>query len=190
MNITKPADGAVYKLDKQVKASFKCTDKQSGLDTCVGTVPNGAKIDTSTVGSHSFTVTGTDKAGNVTVKTVHYTVVYRWNGFFKPITNKSTSQLNLVHAGDLIKIGFGIGGNHGLVIGSFSSSQVSCPSWAVHSIKAAGAGATAGISYGVASGHYTFGWQTSAAWAGTCRQFSAALNDGTAAHTAVFMFFA
>ena len=57
-------------------------------------------------------------------------------------------------------------------------------------VPAAGAGSTAGLSYGVASGHYTYGWQTSAAWAGTCREFDIQLNDGTATvHRATFMFF-
>src|SRR5262249_41100324 len=50
VTITKPADGATYPLDKVVKAAFKCTDKESGLDTCVGTVANGAAIDTTSVG--------------------------------------------------------------------------------------------------------------------------------------------
>jgi hypothetical protein len=45
------------------------------------------------------------------------------------------------------------------------------------------------LSFGVASGHYTYGWQTDPGWAGTCRQFSLQLNDGTAPHTAVFQFF-
>jgi hypothetical protein len=31
---------------------------------------------------------------------------------------------------------------------------------------------------------------TDSAWAGTCRRFSLSLNDGSPAHTAVFMFFA
>ena len=57
-------------------------------------------------------------------------------------------------------------------------------------VPAAGAGSTAGLTYGVSSAHYTYGWQTSAAWAGNCRQFQLKLNDGTAAHSAVFMFFA
>ena len=146
--------------------------------------------DTSSVGSHSFTVTGTDLAGNVTVKAGQYTVVYTWNGFFKPVTNSSSSKLNLVHAGDLVKVEFGLNGNRGLGVGTFSSSAVSCPSWAPRTVKAAGAGSTVGLSYGVASGHYTYGWQTSAGWAGTCRRFSLQLNDGTAAHTATFMLFA
>jgi hypothetical protein len=188
--ITKPVDGAVYKLGKVLAATYKCTDNQSGIDTCVGTVPNGANIDTSTAGTHSFTVTGTDKAGNVTTKTVHYTVVYRFNGFFSPVSNESSSKLNLVHAGDLIKVGFGLNGNQGLDIGSFSSSAVSCPmSWFAHTVKEAGAGTVPGLSFGVASGHYSYGWQTSSGWAGTCRRFSLQLNDGSAPHTAIFAFF-
>jgi hypothetical protein len=153
-------------------------------------VPNGSNIDTSTVGTHSFTVTGTDKAGNVTTKTVHYTVVYGFNGFFSPIGNEADSSLNLVHAGDLIKIGFGLDGDQGLNIGIFSSTQVTCPmSWIAHTVPAAGAGTNPGLSFGVSSGHYSYGWQTSSGWAGTCRQFSLQLNDGTAPHTAIFAFF-
>jgi len=176
-----------------VKAKFKCSDKQSGIDTCVGTVPNGSPIDTSTVGPHTFSVTGTDVAGNVTTVTRHYTVVYTWKGFFKPVTNSSSSKLNLVHAGDLIKIGFGLDGNQGLGVlagGSPSSTEVSCPSWAPHSVKAAGQGSSTGLTFGSSSHHYYYGWQTEAAWAGTCRTFSLQLSDGTAAHTATFMFFA
>jgi hypothetical protein len=107
-----------------------------------------------------------------------------------PVSNESSSKLNLVHAGDLIKVGFGLNGNQGLDIGNFSSSEVTCPgSWFTHSVKAAGAGATPGLSFGVSSGHYSYGWQTSTGWAGTCRQFSLQLNDGSAPHTAVFLFF-
>ena len=49
-NITRPADGASYKLGKVVNANYKCADKASGsgLDTCVGTVPVDSPIDTST----------------------------------------------------------------------------------------------------------------------------------------------
>ena len=56
-------------------------------------------------------------------------------------------------------------------------------------MPAAGPGATEGLSYGASSAHYTYGWRTAAAWAGTCRRFELKLNDGTAAHTADFRFF-
>jgi hypothetical protein len=189
VNISRPADGGVYKLNKSVLANYKCVDKQSGLASCNGPVAVGSPIDTSTIGTHAFTVTGTDVAGNVTTKTVHYTVIYAWQGFFSPIGNEQDQSLNLVHAGDLIKLGFGLGGDQGLSIGTFGSVAVSCPAWPPHTVKRAGAGTPTGLTYSNTSGHYFYGWQTSAAWAGTCRQFSLQLNDGTAPHTAVFSFF-
>ena len=189
VTITRPAEGDSFPLDKVVTAAFKCADKESGMDTCVGTVANGANLDTSTIGPHAFTVTGTDLAGNVTTVTHHYTVTYTFNGFFQPISNESDQQLNLVHAGDLIKVGFGLNGNQGATPGTVTSSTVACPSWAPHSVSAGGQGTTAGFSFGVASGHYTYGWLTSSTWAGSCRQFKLTLNDGSV-HTAVFMFFA
>ena len=203
VTISRPNDGTVYPLDKVVTAAFKCTDKESGLDTCVGTqsgtqsssespLTSGVtNLDTSSLGTHTVTVTGTDLAGNVRTATVQYTVVYTWNGFFSPITNESDALLNLVHLGDLIKLGFGLNGDRGLDVLAQppTSVQVACPAWATHTVSGAGAGTTTGLSYNASSGHYTFGWQTSGSWAGTCRQFRLQTNDGTPPHTAVFMFF-
>jgi hypothetical protein len=75
-NIARPKDGSDFKLGQVVKASYKCTDKgkQSGLASCVGDVPKGSPIDTSSVGDHTFTVTATDNAGNVQAVTTHYHV--------------------------------------------------------------------------------------------------------------------
>jgi alpha-tubulin suppressor-like RCC1 family protein len=191
-SLARPKEGADYKLGQVVTASYRCAErnrKGPGLASCVGDVANGHAIDTATVGDHTFTVTATDTAGNATTVTHHYHVHYAFTGFFSPVTNSSTSKLNLVHAGDLIKVAFGLGGDQGLSIGTFSSSPVACPDWTPHSVKAAGSGSTAGLSFGVSADHYTYGWQTDVGWAGTCRQFSLQLDDGTAAHTAVFQFF-
>ena len=191
--LTRPKDGDSFKLGQAVKANFKCADNKknnSGLASCVGTVPKGSPIDTSTVGDHTFTVTATDVAGNVTTVTHTYRVHYAFTGFYAPVGNSSASKLNLVHAGDLIKLGFGLGGDLGSSIGTASSSPVACPGWTPHSVPQAGEGTHSGTFFSPSSGHYYYGWQTDAAWAGTCRQFSFQLNDGTAPHTAVFMFFA
>ena len=63
-----------YALNQQVAASYNCADARSGIESCVGTVPHQSLIDTSAVGTHNFTVTGTDIAGNQNVNTITYTV--------------------------------------------------------------------------------------------------------------------
>jgi hypothetical protein len=75
--LTTPEDGAVYERNEQVAAAYSCADEPngSGLDKCEGDVPNGAGVDTTTLGGHSFTVTATDKAGNKGTAVAHYTVV-------------------------------------------------------------------------------------------------------------------
>lgn len=78
INLTAPTNGAAYTLGQSVKASYSCaaTTAGPGIASCTGTVANGAAINTSSPGTYSFTVTATDKAGNVTTVTVSYTVGY------------------------------------------------------------------------------------------------------------------
>lgn len=76
IDLTTPANGASYGLDKTVDASYSCGDPTpgSGLASCTGTVASGNPIDTSTTGSHSFMVTAEDVAGNTASQTVSYNV--------------------------------------------------------------------------------------------------------------------
>jgi hypothetical protein len=74
ITVTTPAQGAVYVPGSTVAASYTCSDGNgSGVPAgnCVGTVANGAAIDT-TGGMHSFTVTATDAAGNQSTAAVTY----------------------------------------------------------------------------------------------------------------------
>jgi hypothetical protein len=71
--IVSPREGAVYKMNDPVVASYSCTDV-SGVAGCVGSVAIGAAADTSTVGTKYFLVTATDTAGNVSTRSVIYTV--------------------------------------------------------------------------------------------------------------------
>ncbi len=79
--VTTPPNGATYTVGQTVLASYSCTEPPGGsglLPTggCVGTVASGVAIDTS-FGSHSFTVTAKDTAGNVAVSLpITYTVGY------------------------------------------------------------------------------------------------------------------
>ncbi len=74
--IAAPVDGASYVRGTAVNADYACTDETggSGIDTCTGTVANGALVDTSSAGAKTFTVTAEDAAGNRASKTVAYTV--------------------------------------------------------------------------------------------------------------------
>jgi len=75
VTITTPADGATYTQGATVLANFGASDGTSGLAApASGDVANGQAINTSTLGSHSFTVTATDLAGNPASSTHHYTV--------------------------------------------------------------------------------------------------------------------
>lgn len=59
-----------------VLADFSCDDGTGvGVASCVGTVPDGAAIDTSTLGPHTFTVTATDNEGKVATRNTSYTVI-------------------------------------------------------------------------------------------------------------------
>lgn len=65
-----------YTLGQTVTANYSCSDAGSGIATCVGTVANSASLDTSSVGSKTFSVTATDRAGNLAMTSVTYTVSY------------------------------------------------------------------------------------------------------------------
>lgn len=67
---------ATYTIHQTVNADYSCSDGGSGLATCVGTVADGAAVDTNSVGSKSFTVNATDNVGNASTQTVGYNVGY------------------------------------------------------------------------------------------------------------------
>jgi lysophospholipase L1-like esterase len=79
ITLTSPADGAVYEHRAEVVADFSCEDDEGGSGIapgyCEGTAPAGSPIDTSTLGTHTFAVTATDRAGNTSEVTSTYTVV-------------------------------------------------------------------------------------------------------------------
>ncbi|WP_157768961.1 PxKF domain-containing protein [Pseudarthrobacter sulfonivorans] len=115
----------------------------------------------------------------------------RWpfRGFLQPVDNGGT--LNAMKAGAAAPIKFGVGGNRGLDIlaaGAPSSSAIACPGGAaLDDIEQTMAAGSSSLSYAAGSDTYTYVWKTQKAWAGTCRQFTLGLNDGTT-HTALFDF--
>ena len=78
-SITTPAFGATYTVGQAVDSSFTCSEGAGGpgIASCVdGTGhASGAAIDTSTVGSHTFTVTATSNGGQAGSASITYTVL-------------------------------------------------------------------------------------------------------------------
>ncbi len=96
VSVTTPADGAGYSLGAPVHASYACADSASGVATCAGDVADGALVDTSTIGAHSFTVSATDNAGNPASRTVTYNVIAPSGDTTAPTITLTTPAQNAV----------------------------------------------------------------------------------------------
>ncbi len=70
-----PPEGATYNYGESVDANYSCTEAAGAtLESCLGTVEDGEPINTTTLGSHTFTVTAKDTDGQTTTVTHTYTV--------------------------------------------------------------------------------------------------------------------
>jgi hypothetical protein len=75
ITITSPANGATYTQGQSVAASYSCAaSPPTTISACAAQVPNGAAIETATLGPHSFTVKATDSYGVETSQTATYNV--------------------------------------------------------------------------------------------------------------------
>jgi len=191
ITLTTPAEGATHTLNQVVLADYECEDEAggSGVASCVGDVADGAAIDTASVGPNTFTVTAEDNAGNTASLTHAYSVVYSFSGFFRPVDNAGT--LNLAKAGSAIPVKFSLSGNQGLSIfaaGYPGSQRINCDMSALlDAIEETVTAGSSSLSYDPIADQYVYVWKTDKAWANTCRQLVAKLNDGTE-HVANFKF--
>jgi hypothetical protein len=180
--LSSPADGATYTLGQQVSTSFWCDDHGgSGLTGCKGDLANGASLDTSSVGSHSFTVTSYDRAGNVGHETHTYSVVYDFGGFASPASPYPTATS--VKAGQPVPLKFSLHGDQGPSVFAAGS-----PGWTPCGPTLDGPTPADGtLSYNASNDRYTYLAITSRTWAGTCRDIVVTFADGTT-HQARFSF--
>ena len=76
VSITSPTSGASFTQGQAVTASYSCRDGAGGpgISSCSGTVPNGQRVDTSTIGGRSFSVKAVSLDGQSATQTVSYTV--------------------------------------------------------------------------------------------------------------------
>jgi hypothetical protein len=181
--ISRPSDGATFVLGSPARASFSCGDTESGsgVDTCVGTAADGSALNTSSVGTHSFSVTAVDHAGRATTVSQTYSVVY---GFGQAATPGGRTS---VRAASAVPVWFSLYGvSDTSAVRAVTSGAASCD----------GSGSTptgtpvamnGGLRYDATSDRFSFVWKTDRSWAGSCRLLEIDLNDGTT-HTLMFDF--
>jgi hypothetical protein len=120
---------------------------------------------------------------------VQTTPLWVFSGFFQPIDNGRV--LNATKAGGAVPVKFSLGGDQGLDIlaaGSPSSQPIACDSSApVDVVEQTSTAGSSSLSYDASSDRYTYIWKTEKAWAGSCRQLTVELTDGST-HTANFKF--
>jgi len=106
---------------------------------------------------------------------------YKFTGFFQPVDNLPT--VNTVNAGRAVPVKFSLGGNQGLNIlaaGYPLSTQIACNTLAtLDQIEQTVTAGSSSLSYDATSDQYTYVWKTDKSWAGSCRQLTVKLNDGT-----------
>jgi hypothetical protein len=189
ISLAAPVDSAVYSLGQRVAASYSCQDQAggSGLASCDGSVANGAPIDTSSFGEHSFEVRAADHAGNTASKVVTYTVRYDFDGFRWPVKNAPT--MNRWKAAIPVPIRFSLHGFRGArpeADGYPRSTR--CGGGDVQTARArASKKKEPAFRYNRRKDEYVLLWKTEQKWNGSCREFVLRLDDGSV-HTARFQF--
>lgn len=159
--IVSPPDGSVLTEGEGIIADYFCSDEAggSGLATCEGPVADGAIVPND-LGSHTFTVTATDVAGNTGQATHGYVVFDDIRG---PITNH-----DVFSAGRVIPIILELGVRpHGPM---FASGYPFMRTVNCETGKAIGPGATADVRTHInGTGHLLLQWRTDGSWDGSCR---------------------
>jgi len=184
IELLSPFDGAVYVQDEVVKADYSCSDEKggSGLASCAGDVPDGAKVDTGSVGLHDFTVEAADVAGNTSSATSTYSVIFDFEGFLWPVKNRP--RYNRWLAGVPVPIRFELGGKRGLDViedGWPQVAEVDCDfgDEPESGVPAKHPWWTRELVFEKRKKRYLFVWKTDHRWSGSCRQFMLKLKDGT-----------
>jgi hypothetical protein len=118
-----------------------------------------------------------------------FDVFYAFNGFLHLVANPPA--VNPANAGAAVPIRFELGGDPGpgvIAAGFPLVRRVICDTLApVGQVEPAVTPGASSLRYERATGRYTYLWKTDKSWAGSCRQFTLGLIDGTL-HRAIFRF--
>jgi hypothetical protein len=154
-SIAVPANGATYLLGEDIDASFRCAEGSggSGISSCAGGVANGEPVDTSTVGSHTFTVIATSSNGLSGRATVTYTVKPPQPPRRPPAVSVKTAHAQVVRGTAKIRLACKGGAPGSVCDGTLALATASEPSKRARDRrKSAGTAVLARAPYAVPSG--------------------------------------
>lgn len=162
IRIDSPVDGGIVVPGSAHAADFRCTDEGgSGLATCLGSVPDGAAIDTAP-GSHRFDVHAADVAGNIASASAWYLAFADADGSIASGSQRAGQWATLAldlgataprNAADVVAAGFPV------------SRQVDCADPSIDRSAAS----PAEVKLSTRQTLLVTRWRTERAWAGTCR---------------------
>ena len=199
ITIGAPAAGASYLLGQTAYADYTCSDGLSGLDYCGSATGLGGSspeevttdlLNTSTVGSHSFSVTAADLAGNTQTASNSYGVGYAFIGFLPPVNNQPT--VNTGKAGKTYPIKWQLEDANGRLLAdtadggpvNLSNTKVtfkatSCAAFTTDGTDALETTATGGTSlrYDTTAQQYVYNWATPST-RGVCYTMFLTLDSG------------
>lgn len=161
VTIVSPPEGSILTEGEGMIADYSCIDEPggSGMDSCDGPVPVGAIVPND-LGSHTFTVTGTDVAGNTATATHGYVV-------FEDISGPITTQA-VFKAGRVIPIILELGSRPRGRMFANGYPLVRAVDCATH--EPTGSDAAANVKANLMNnGRLQLQWQTEPGWGGTCR---------------------
>jgi hypothetical protein len=177
-------DGGVYTLNQAINASWMAIDALSGVDSVV---PSSPAVDTSSVGTKTFSVTATDKAGNVTIKTVKYSVVYKFGGILQPINSDGSSVFKL---GSTIPVKFQLTDANVVFVSTAQANKIfyakitnSVVGTDVEAVSTSNATTGNLFRYDSVSNQYIFNLSTKSGFTAGTYQISIILDDGSTAKT-------
>jgi hypothetical protein len=188
ITITTPAKGATYLLGQVVNADYSCTDAESRVTQCAGSVANGAVLATSAVGSKSFKVTATSSGGTGSA-TNTYTVTYGFSGFSSPVAGGTT--INTAKAGQTIPLKWRVLDANGAPVTNLGSvtvtvASLACTAGVSNDATQETASGGSGLQ-NLGNGYYQYNWSTPKSYANSCKTLQLNLGEGSP-HTALFQF--
>ena len=84
LEVRSPEPGEKVKLGDRLVLRFRCVDTGVGVESCGGTLKDGARLDTSTRGAHTTAVRAWDRNGNTTTRIVSWNVLPKKPGPVHP----------------------------------------------------------------------------------------------------------